>query len=250
MYDRGVPESKLTIDQLAQQTGMSARNIRAHQSRGLLPPPSLRGRTGYYSDGHVARIELIQRLQADGFSLALIQRLLRSADGSTEDLLRLSNALHEPFGDEQPRVVLLDELERRFRSTSPAVRSKLEEIGMLRWLGGGRVEEVTPRAFEGGELLAEVGANAEELLEVVVEARRHMDAIATRFLRLFIDHVWMPFEQAGQPEESLDAVLEAADRMRPLASATALSMFEMAMRDAAEKRFGPELRRLEVEQRG
>jgi DNA-binding transcriptional MerR regulator len=242
--------SELTIDQLAQQTGMSARNIRAHQSRGLLAPPALHGRTGYYSDGHVARIGLIQRLQEDGFSLALIQRLLRSADGSTEELLRLSNALHEPFGDEQPRVVAIDELERRFRTSSKEVRSKLEQLGMLRWLGGGRLEEVTPRAFEGGEMLAELGADAEELLAVVTEARRHMDSIATRFLRLFVDHVWKPFEEAGQPQEGIAMVVEMADRMRPLASATALSMFEMAMRDAAEKRFGSELKRLEVQQRG
>ena len=30
---------ELTIDRHAQETGMSARNIRAHQSRGLLAPP-------------------------------------------------------------------------------------------------------------------------------------------------------------------------------------------------------------------
>ncbi len=37
----------LTIDELAQRTG-TVRNVRAHQSRGLLPPPEVRGRTGYY----------------------------------------------------------------------------------------------------------------------------------------------------------------------------------------------------------
>ena len=31
---------ELTIDELAHETGMTARNIRAHQSRGLLPPPA------------------------------------------------------------------------------------------------------------------------------------------------------------------------------------------------------------------
>ena len=41
-------DEQLTIDQLAQRTGMTVRNIRAHQSRGLLPPPAVRARTGYY----------------------------------------------------------------------------------------------------------------------------------------------------------------------------------------------------------
>ena len=30
----------MTIRELAERTGMTVRNIRAHQTRGLLPPPS------------------------------------------------------------------------------------------------------------------------------------------------------------------------------------------------------------------
>ncbi len=39
----------MTIRELAERTGMTVRNIRAHQTRGLLPPPVVRGRTGYYT---------------------------------------------------------------------------------------------------------------------------------------------------------------------------------------------------------
>jgi DNA-binding transcriptional MerR regulator len=62
-------DDELTIDELARRIGMTVRNIRAHQSRGLLPPPEVRGRTGYYGADHVARLELIQELQAEGFNL-------------------------------------------------------------------------------------------------------------------------------------------------------------------------------------
>ena len=37
--------AELTIDELARETGMTVRNIRAHQSRGQLPPPAVRART-------------------------------------------------------------------------------------------------------------------------------------------------------------------------------------------------------------
>ena len=57
-------DNDLTIDELARQIGMTVRNVRAHQSRGLLPPPELRGRTGYYGPEHVARLKLIQELQS------------------------------------------------------------------------------------------------------------------------------------------------------------------------------------------
>ena len=60
-----VTQADLTIDELARRTGMTVRNIRAHQSRGLLPPPEVRGRTGYYGSEHLARIELIRELQAE-----------------------------------------------------------------------------------------------------------------------------------------------------------------------------------------
>lgn len=242
--------SELTIDQLAQRTGMSARNIRAHQSRGLLTPPTLRGRTGYYNGTHVARIELIQRLQADGFSLALIQRLLHTARDSTEELLRLSDALHGPFGDEQPRVVDLVELQRSFRSTSKDVFKQLERLHILRRLDDGRVELVTPNAFQGGEVLSELGVSAEELVDALAEAHRHVEAVARICLRLFLDHVWLPFEQAGQPEEGLDPVLEAIERLRPLVTSGVSSLFQVAMNEVIERQIGTELRRLELERRG
>ena len=41
-------EATLTVEELAHETGMSVRNIRNHQSRGLLPPPEVRSRVGYY----------------------------------------------------------------------------------------------------------------------------------------------------------------------------------------------------------
>ena len=61
---------------------MTVRNIRAHQSRDLLPPPEVRGRTGYGPDH--ARIELIQELQADGFNLKLIKRLIEEPGAAGE----------------------------------------------------------------------------------------------------------------------------------------------------------------------
>src|SRR5258708_12359172 len=65
-----------TIDQLAHASGVTVRNIRAHQSRGLLPAPEVRGRTGFYTREHVARLQLINEMQADGFNLRPIKRIL------------------------------------------------------------------------------------------------------------------------------------------------------------------------------
>src|SRR3954463_4468114 len=81
-----VTQTELTIDELARRTGMTVRNIRAHQSRGLLPPPEVRGRTGYYGPDHVARLELIRELQSEGFNLEAIRRLVTGTETSAEVL--------------------------------------------------------------------------------------------------------------------------------------------------------------------
>src|SRR2546423_14402058 len=86
-------ESNLTIEQLAAEVGMSVRNIRNHQSRGLLPAPEVRARVGYYSAEHVARLRLIADLQADGFNLKAIERLIGASGGSIGRLVGLRNAL-------------------------------------------------------------------------------------------------------------------------------------------------------------
>src|SRR5215218_11454095 len=79
--DPGVTRAtRLTIGELAAAAGMTVRNIRNHQSRGLLPPPELEARTGYYGAEHLERLRLIQAMQADGFNLEAIRRLLSGCE--------------------------------------------------------------------------------------------------------------------------------------------------------------------------
>ena len=42
----GADAASMTIDELARRSGMTVRNIRAHQSRGLVPPPEVEGEPG------------------------------------------------------------------------------------------------------------------------------------------------------------------------------------------------------------
>ena len=64
----------LTLDELTNRVGMSVRNVRFYTTKGLVPPPIRRGRSGYYTPDHVARLELVQELQSHGFTLAAIEK--------------------------------------------------------------------------------------------------------------------------------------------------------------------------------
>src|ERR1700712_1240817 len=60
------------IDEGAQVSGVSSRNIRAYRERGLLEPPRRVGRTAIYDDSHVTQLQIINRLLGRGFSSAHI----------------------------------------------------------------------------------------------------------------------------------------------------------------------------------
>ena len=66
----------MTVTELAEVVGMTPRNVRAYQSRGLLYPPVISGRVAHYSAAHVARLHLIASLQREGFTLAAIKRIV------------------------------------------------------------------------------------------------------------------------------------------------------------------------------
>src|SRR5919201_1122770 len=153
-----VDGASMTIDELARRSGMTVRNIRAHQSRGLVPAPEVRGRTGYYGDEHVARIELIKELQADGFNLDSIRKLLESAGGSSSEVLNFSRTLRAPFEDEQPEVISAEELAGRWGGElDERLMARAEKLGLFRDLGSGSYEVLCPRIQRAGMEPAELG---------------------------------------------------------------------------------------------
>jgi DNA-binding transcriptional MerR regulator len=238
--------TELTIDELASRTGMTVRNVRAYQSRGLIPPPQLRGRTGYYGDEHVVRLELIRDLQAEGFNLEAIKRILdRSPDGSIGDVLDFTRAVAAPFGDERSQVVDAGVFVDRWGDElTPEVVSQAERLGLVRELGEGRYELLSPRLQEAASELAELGVPLDAALEVTAVMRKHSEAVARAYVRLFLDHVWRPFEQAGEPVEDWPRVREALARLRPLAGEGLLAMFGLVMTEAVERALERELGRM------
>jgi DNA-binding transcriptional MerR regulator len=242
----------MTIDALAQRTGMTVRNIRAHQSRGLLPPPDIAGRTGYYGAKHVARLALIAEMQADGFNLAAIKRLLQDSEGSESEMLGFRRALLS-WENEEPELLAAEELIERLQLTAapdPRLLERAMKSGFLVDLGEGRFEVPSPTLFRAAEELRKLGIPAETALSVLEQIERSSRSIARSFTKLFFEQIWRPFAEAGQPEEEWPAVHEALERLRPLAGDAVLAVFRLAMAEATEKRFGEELERGSNSRRG
>jgi DNA-binding transcriptional MerR regulator len=228
----------MTIRQLAERTGMTVRNIRAHQTRGLLPPPLVRGRTGYYNEEHVARIALTREMQADGLNLEAIRRVLESGNGAATEIFDFTRALRAPFEDEAPEIVEAEELAGVWgtgATPDPDLMRRAEKLGILRALPDGRIEVISPRLERAAVALADLGVGPEGALGTAEKLRGHADGVARAFVDLFVKEVWQPFDRAGRPEADWPKVREALDRMRPLASDALLAVFQIAMGEAVEK---------------
>jgi DNA-binding transcriptional MerR regulator len=241
-----MPE-KLTIDALAQRTGMTVRNIRAHQSRGLLPPPEIEGRTGYYGPDHVARVELIAEMQADGFNLAAIKRLLEDRPGSDTEMLGFKRALMAPWEDEEHEFITAEDLAKRLEldpeNPNPKRLERALKMGFLVDLGEGRFEVPSPTLFRAAEQLRALGIEADTALDVLDEIERGSRSIARAFVKLFVEEVWRPFAASGESDNEWPDVRNAIERLRPLATDAVMAVFRRTMTEAVEQRFGEELER-------
>jgi DNA-binding transcriptional MerR regulator len=228
-----------TIDRLAQASGVTVRNIRAHQSRGLLPPPEVRGRTGFYSSEHVARLHLINEMQADGFNLNAIKRILDGMPpGSAGEVLGFERALRTPWGEEEPEIVEARDLALLVGGGDEKMAQKAIKLGLLIPLGDGRYEVPSPTLLRAGVELNELGIDVPTRLAVQDQIRRHTEAVAEVFVRLFVEKVWKPFNDAGRPETDWPNVHEALNRMRPMATEALVATFHQVMGAKVDEAFG------------
>jgi DNA-binding transcriptional MerR regulator len=219
----------LTIEQLAAEVGMSVRNIRNHHSRGLLPAPEVRARVGFYGAEHVARLRLILDLQADGFNLASIERLMSASGGSAARLLGLRNAMTAPFESETPEVVTGEELLQRFGEVDAKDVERIRRLKLLVPLGDDRFEVPSPALMKAAEQVTELGISLHAALSLVERVSRDCESISRAFVRLYLKELWEPFMEGEQPDERWDELIEAIRALRAIASEALLAIFKQRM---------------------
>ena len=86
------------LDELAQISGVSARNIRAYRERGLLDAPRRVGRSAFYDDYHLSQLRTINQLLRRGFNSAHIAEFFASMRQGADlaDILGIQRAVLGP----------------------------------------------------------------------------------------------------------------------------------------------------------
>ncbi|MFC6883754.1 MerR family transcriptional regulator [Actinomadura yumaensis] len=186
--------SVFRIDELARAAGLTARNVRAYQERGLLPPPRLRGRTGLYDESHLARLRLIGQLLGRGYTLAVIADLLSAWERGRDlgDLLGLEKVLTDPWSDELPAYLTDRELIEMFgldpeADDLPGLLAEAQERGFLE-REGDRYRVPSPQLLQIGADLAAAGIPLRDVFAMSDRLHEDLAVVARRFVRFAIDH--------------------------------------------------------------
>ncbi|MEO5964963.1 MAG: MerR family transcriptional regulator, partial [Candidatus Limnocylindrales bacterium] len=88
-----MPEDPYSLAELARLADVTPRTVRYYVAQGLLASPGAAGSATRYSEGHLARLRLIRRLQREHLPLAEIRsRLERLGDEEIGKLLGSDNA--------------------------------------------------------------------------------------------------------------------------------------------------------------
>ena len=207
----------MTIEELATQVGMTVRNIRAYNSAGLLPPPTLRGRLGLYGEEHLAQLQAIRMLRNQGLSLERIKAVVEQnnrneASGAWNKLGDLARVLswHIPVDQEALRLPL-STIEATWRADfTPAQTEQLVRSGLQRILPVGSIEYLTPGLRAVAQQLSDMGVPLDDALEMQEAVSRDLRRLVRSSLRTVLQ------EAGRRPEADQDEQVQRLLQSAPL----------------------------------
>jgi len=237
-YDASV---KLRVEEMAERSGVSVDTIRYYQGRGLVPPPTRRGRIAHYGQEHLERLERIRALQRQGLSLAAIGRLLSGElDPRDEPLLAaVAGAGTRGAG---PSLSLAELAER---SDIPlGLLQAAEHEGLISPVAGGYSTADVDAARAGLRLL-ELGLPLPELMVLARRHHEHVRSVAEEAVGLFDDHIRRPLGTGElASEDAARRIVEAFQAILPATVALVAHHFERTLLAVAtehiEKVGGPD----------
>jgi DNA-binding transcriptional MerR regulator len=218
----------ISLDELTQRVGISVRTLRFYTTRGLVPPPVRRGRSGYYTAEHVARLELVQELQSHGFTLSAIERYVAGIpeDASPEDIA-LARTMLAPWQSDLPVEMQHEDLEKKAgRTLSADDVATLQALGVLRVRGEHYL--VASNQLAIGLRLLELGFPREVAVAAAAVYQEHGRQMAEE-LHDVIQEKLAPLYGDAESEH----FREVMERLKPLSVGGLVTAYEAAVARAA-----------------
>ena len=228
-----------TVDEVAEAAGLTVRTVRFYATKGLLPPPSLRGRVGLYSEAHLARLRLINDLQEAGFTLSAIERFVaRMPSDATAEDVEVFHALLTPWVAAVPEELDRDGLDALAgRHLGDDTVDGLVAVGVVQRTDDGRVR-VRPSDLALGLELLDLGVPR----AMIAESRELIDAatgqLAEELAALLRAHLLRPYLDGQLPTEQRQALSGVLERLKPLTIQAVMGAMHTAVDRAVRGRVG------------
>jgi DNA-binding transcriptional MerR regulator len=226
---------RIRVEELARRARVSVDTIRFYQKRQLLPPPAREGRIAWYGGEHVERLAHIRDLQGQGFSLAVIRRLV-AGELDPADVPLAAAVVGAQRGDAD--LLDADELAARV-GVPPALLDAIVREGLVvPQQRDGRTGFAAADAdvLRSGLQLLELGLPLADLLEL---AKRHhvaTRAIADDAVELFDEHVRRPLrnEPIGDDEKA-ERLVDAFRTLLPTVTTLVAHHFRSTLLEVAQE---------------
>jgi DNA-binding transcriptional MerR regulator len=221
-----------TVDDVAAAAGLTVRTVRFYAGKGLLPPPTLRGRVGLYDDAHLARLRLIHDLQEAGFTLTAIARFVgRMPEDATAEDVEVFHALLTPWVATVPEELTRAQLdEAAGRTIDDDLLDGLVAVGVAQLTDRGGVCARPADLALGLELL-DLGVPR----AMITESRELIGAatgqLAEDLAALLRRHLLRPYLEGDLPVEQRQQLSGVIERLKPLT----IQAVMQAMHDAVDR---------------
>jgi DNA-binding transcriptional MerR regulator len=227
--------AEIRVEEVARRAEVSVDTIRFYQKRQLLPPPRREGRVAWYGDDHLDRLARIKQLQREGFSLAVIRRLL-VGELDPSDVPLAAAVAGAQAGDAE--LLTLDELAARVGVPAALLEAVAREGLILPQQRDGRTgyTEGDADVLRAGLRLLEAGFPLPDLLAL---ARRHHDAtraVASDAVEMFDEHVRRPLQHADlTDEEKAERLVDAFRTLLPTVTTLVAHHFRSVLLEIAQE---------------
>lgn len=235
-------DGEMRVDELATAAGVATTTVRLYRQRGLLPPPRLVGRTGWYSPAHLERLRLIARLQADGFSLAGIGRLLDAAargDG-LDELVAIGDRVEELRSRRRAVSLTLTELAQRFEGQPLDADSinRAVQLGLVELSVDGTATVPDARFLEVGSQLARLGVGLGTILDEWEVLAGVTAEVADRFVAVFDTQVLGSDWRERADAEVAERAAATLPTLVELAHTVLAAALDAALAEAVDREVG------------
>ena len=229
--------AELSLDEIVERSGLSARTIRYYQSEGILPSPRKVGRDARYSAAHLERLEQIAELQARGLKIEAIKQLLgRNRDHrSVTEWLGVDDVLRARWADDDAAVMTRADVHGLLGRHPHRIVGEMVEVGLLDRRDDGTFVAPSRALFDLSLRMLDAGVSVDVGMNAATLLRRQLSKAADHLVELFTSETGRSFAGKGKPDELAAAI----DSVRPIALDAARLIlaqeFERALRVLASK---------------